>query len=187
MLAEKDLPDVFQNIVLRVLPACPLHVGTSSSVKRGWESPTAVAASPRAGCAFRSLLRCCLELRLLSTPRPGLLLILLALQILTKGKQPDLAVRHFTPEAPQGVGGRGGQPTIRGTPGLRWRPFMYRSARGHKSSCAGHGSPQEGQQGTGKPGTVIGYSRGRLPTRRSALTSASTARATSTSSASFMQ
>lgn len=86
MLAEKDLPDIFQNIVLRILRACPLCVGTSSSIRRGWESWTAVAASPHAGCASRSLLWCWLELLLLFTPGPGLLLIFITLEILFKGK-----------------------------------------------------------------------------------------------------
>lgn len=52
-LAEKDLPDVFQNIILRVLPACPLCISTSA--RSGWERRAAVAAYPRASCASRSL------------------------------------------------------------------------------------------------------------------------------------
>lgn len=76
MLAEKDLPDVFQDVVLRVLPACPLC--DSTSTRTGWKCRTVVAASIL-GRASRSFVWCWRELLLLFAPEPGLLFTFLAL------------------------------------------------------------------------------------------------------------
>lgn len=85
-LAEKDLPDIFQNIIFRVLPVCPLCIGISTSVRRAWESRTAVTACPNADCASRRLVWCLLKLLLALIPGLGFLLTFLALQILPKEK-----------------------------------------------------------------------------------------------------
>lgn len=108
--AEKDLPDVSQSIVLRVLPARPPRVGTG----RGRRGRAAAAASRGAGRAPRSLLWRCLELLLLPAPAAGLLRTFVALQALTKGKNhQSRPCANCTPR------GRGSSPPCpqRDTPG----------------------------------------------------------------------
>lgn len=117
-LTEKYLPDIFQNIIFRVLAVCPLCIGISTSVRRAWESRTVVTACPSAGCASRRLVWCLLKLLLAMAPGLGFLLTLLALQMLTKEK----TTRHSCATSPrehskEGAGRAEGQPTHpRGAP-----------------------------------------------------------------------